>query len=206
MEETLVPLPHERRAAPRISYPGFVVVVAGGHRLCCQAVDLSATGMSVVPPAQAPAGTVVAVAFEFEQPGHWTHLQGTIVREAQIRQDYVWGIRFSEVPDAVAWQLQQYVHNCAFADLVASVVEAPVEFASRPVELPSEPVRAVGLRARRVTSGQPVMRVVRQAVLPTRPAAGRHRGHHASVGRSSAESRELKDLYQQALQDVGTDV
>jgi hypothetical protein len=106
----------ERRAAPRVPFFGQGVVRAAGRHVPCTTVDLSATGMLLLPAASARPGLGMRVAFKVDQYLGPVELQAILTREADYRGTYGWGIRFLNVPQRIRELLQLYVEHRVLAD------------------------------------------------------------------------------------------
>lgn len=99
----------ERRTAPRVSFVGQAVVRASGRHVPCTTVNLSSTGMLLLPAASARVGLSMRVMFEVKDFLGPLDLDAVLAREADYRGHYGWGIQFSELQHRVDTLLQLYV-------------------------------------------------------------------------------------------------
>ena len=101
----------ERRTAARISFVGQAVVRAAGRHVPCTTVNLSSTGMLLLPAASARVGLSMRVIFEVKDFLGPLDLDAVLAREADYRGHYGWGVQFVEIQQRVDTLLQLYVRK-----------------------------------------------------------------------------------------------
>lgn len=106
----------ERRSSPRVPFFGQAVIRAAGRHVPCTTVNLSATGMLLLPAASARAGLTLRVLFQVEHFLGQVELAAVLAREGDYQGTYGWGIRFLNVPARVGSLLQLFVQQRMQAD------------------------------------------------------------------------------------------
>ncbi len=84
------------------------MVYAAGQRLSCHAIDISAGGVCVLPPARGDPGLLLRLNIGFSS-GHTVAVDGVVVREGKVGSRYAWGVRFHRVPLPIQKQLVEQV-------------------------------------------------------------------------------------------------
>ncbi|MBK6848882.1 MAG: PilZ domain-containing protein, partial [Proteobacteria bacterium] len=88
----------ERRVAPRAPWYGQALLHMQQRRLGCTVVDVSASGLLVVPPARAAKGAALEI--DLMLPPHLepVRLAAVVAREGDVHGHYAWGLRFVDPP------------------------------------------------------------------------------------------------------------
>lgn len=101
----------ERRSGSRVPFSGKAIVYVADRQVPCEAVNLSASGMLLLPPARAGAGLQMRLSFIFEGMKDWITVGATIVREGDYEGRYAWGVRFDQIAPYVSTMLRSYVRQ-----------------------------------------------------------------------------------------------
>ena len=89
--------PENRRRSQRVTVNEHVSVHTAGRRLRCLAINVSATGILIVPPKGAVYGRVLVVRLALNKSGILA-INGTLARQTRIGDTLGWGIQFVKPP------------------------------------------------------------------------------------------------------------
>jgi hypothetical protein len=198
----------ERRRDPRIAFAATIICMIADQKLLCRAVDLSASGILLLPPARAAVGQLVTLMFTVPAVSAGLTVHGILVRETRADGSYAWGIQLVDVPRRAAQELRRHVHERILQTVIGQLDEPAVP------ELGANPLTPADLSG---LGGRP-----RAARLDT-PTGPLHRRPHApdearSLARvadlmntrkqqrrrsATPPPKELASLYREALAEIG---
>lgn len=157
----------ERRSGVRVPFYGAAIINAAGRRIACKAIDLSISGMLLLPPAKAKAGLDMQVSFAFPGLDQWISVHAVLVRETTKDNNYAWGIRFRDVPPFVTTYIQNYVRSRSLGDSqkrIGSGSHPSINTqGKRPITGPSKPATPSPLRAGAQTASR-----IKETDLPSK--------------------------------------
>ena len=107
---------NERRSAARISHHGEAIVYVRDRKLDCKIMDLSSTGMLIVPPVSARPGLPMRIDFLIPGAKEWVSATAALVREGRAEGHYAWGVRFDRVAPYHATMLRSFVRQMLRGD------------------------------------------------------------------------------------------
>lgn len=103
-------LPDQRRR-PRAPLLSEAVVNSGNVHYPCIALDVSASGLSVAGKALIQTEELVRVSFNLPGKGIWFHCQMELVREEQVDEVIIWGLKFRPEDTWLIEHLDDYVRE-----------------------------------------------------------------------------------------------
>lgn len=106
-----VPQAVERRAAPRAPWYGQALLHIQQRRLGCTVVDISTSGLLVVPPARAPKGAALLIELTLPPQAAPVQLAAVVAREGDVHGHYAWGLRFLDPSPDVQQAIGAFVSS-----------------------------------------------------------------------------------------------
>jgi hypothetical protein len=164
----------ERRSSPRVPFDEDVIVYAAGRRMACRGLDLSTGGIGLLPSEEARPGLHVIVDMGLEG-NESIAVEGYVVRQQQMNQNYAWGVQFHGLSPRVQHKLDAHVAHVARRCVPHNTQPALGQIKRRRPELPELPERvptpsAVALPSappRRTPTSTEQRRIVGPTLEPT---------------------------------------
>lgn len=175
--------------APRVAFAHEVQVRAMDRVYPCRSINLSGTGILVIPPVRGQIGLAVHVDLPIVGHARPLELSGRIARECSYSGHYAWGIDFDILPTDVFVELMNLLARIARVQPPRRRVTGPMPAVSRRITGPMPAVsRDAEPAPRRLeTTPAPVQAPAAAAPAAARPAPGPGSySSAASPGRYSA--------------------
>jgi hypothetical protein len=190
----------ERRSASRAPFIVKAVVQVEGERQLCHTLDLSASGMLLVPRTLGAVGARVRVDFPFPIL-RALRLGGVLARESVSYDHYAWGIQFRTVSKHLRQVLNQFVDQ-----RLQGVPDDALEFRSGSRRNPSPTPSSLG-EIERVNATPPPANggsLSPTTTGPLKPAVTGPPARDAGFRRQET-SPEIRRLYAEALRELDGD-
>ncbi|MBK8481952.1 MAG: PilZ domain-containing protein [Proteobacteria bacterium] len=177
-----LPQAADRRAAPRAPWYGQALLHIQQRRLGCTVVDVSASGLLVVPPARAAKGASLLIDLMLPPQLAPVRLSAVVAREGNVHGHYAWGLQFVDPPVDVQTVISAFVSTTRRRLGAEQAARAGAPSAERaPVSAPYSQVRGPQFRS------DPAARVG----SPGQP--GRYSAAHAGGASASAPGAAARD-------------
>ncbi len=105
-------MPRERRGSPRVPFDEDVIVYAGGRRMACRGLDLSTSGIGLLPEESARLGLHVIVDMGLGG-SESIAVEGYVVRQERLAERYAWGVQFHSLSPRVERKLDAHIAEVA---------------------------------------------------------------------------------------------
>ncbi|MBW2735583.1 MAG: PilZ domain-containing protein [Deltaproteobacteria bacterium] len=99
----------DRRVAPRCAYSATAVVYVANEQLVCRAIDISTSGMLIIPPTRRERGSFLRVNLSLPSFDEVLDVDAIVVREAEVNGRYAWGVAFHDPDERVVQLLGAFV-------------------------------------------------------------------------------------------------
>lgn len=193
----------DRRADIRARIPINASVVAKSRQFVGTVVDISSSGVLMIPPVSSRPGLILQLCFALPGPNQLPmSILGSVVREADYAKRYAWGVRFTEISPEHAKRIQSVVYRRTIEDIAVSIdgtgsykelpraADSTLELTEKDLEVIAGPTLSSGVIVRRYGSAKKTS----STAIPAKPP----RPPHKRIDDDS----DIKRLYDAAVGSV----
>ena len=207
----------ERRGADRTGYSATALVFVANERYTCVVLNISPTGLLVIPPLREKPGVFVRLNLTLPALDEVIDVDGVIIREGEARGHYAWGIEFVDPPEHVQKVIRTYIRWATENrdalrrpehKLPSSKAQSAINDKSTGPAYPAIDVaqaKAKGAKRSPTLSKSARLRGLGSATgQGARSSESESKGRRSSDAGSSFQAAELRKLYRDALKEVET--
>ena len=99
----------KKRLYPRVPLNGNAIIYLGNSRLMCKTINVAVGGMALSCPFPWEPGTFLQVDFTLPNVPRWISAKAVLVRNQEVEDGRVWGLKFKTLHQKVASLIATYV-------------------------------------------------------------------------------------------------
>lgn len=180
---------------PRIIFLEQATIWAAKQSMICQTVNLSETGLLLIPPFSSEPGLNLRVDIPLPGLQRPLAIPGVLVREGEHNGDYVWGVRFELISADAQKFLRQFLEEQMAKQspekpLEQLLPEEPLQSPEEPLQLPAEPIQLPAEPLQTSVPQQVVITPTEPVVQASTPSPARPK--HKPIDRSAVRRVPVK--------------